>query len=89
MKNLELVLSQPVFLFDFCFKSIDFLATQFAHFDACLFILYAIITVFESKLSVTFLFTTLKNKFSGFYNRSIHKLLKNWDSMNLFYLKIW
>ena len=55
MKYLGLILSQPVFLLDFCFKILDFSATQVAHFDACLITLFIITNFYEPILSVRFL----------------------------------
>ena len=45
------------FLLDFCFKNLEFLATQLADFDSCLITLFVIITFFffEPILSVCFL----------------------------------
>ena len=43
------------FVLDFCFKNLDFLATQLAHFHACLTVLFVIVTFFKPKLSVFFL----------------------------------
>ena len=54
MKNLGLILSQPVFLLDFCFKYLDFPAAQLTHFGAYLITLF-VIAFFESIISVCFL----------------------------------
>ena len=43
------------FILDFCFKNLNFLATQLAHFHAFLTVLFVIITFFKPKLSVCFL----------------------------------
>ena len=55
MKYLGLILSQTVFLLDFCFKIFDFSATQVAHFDACLITLFVITNFYEPTILVCFL----------------------------------
>ena len=55
MNNLGLILFKLLFLSDFCFKNLDFSATQLAHFEICQATLFVIITFFEPILSVCFL----------------------------------
>ena len=55
MKKLGSVLSNAVLLLDFCFKNLDFSATQLAHFNACATTLFVIITFFQPISSVRFL----------------------------------
>ena len=43
-EKLQLILPQPAFLLDFCFNTLDFSATQLAHFANCLISLFVIFT---------------------------------------------
>ena len=66
MKIVGLNLSQPVLLLDFCFKNLDFSATQLADFEACLITLFVVITFFDPIYQ--YVSYNLNNKFAWLYN---------------------
>ena len=68
MKKLGLILSQIIPLLGFCFKNLDFSATQLAHFDICLINLFVIITFLNW---YHYLFYSLSNKFACFIMRAV------------------
>ena len=65
MKYFRLMLSQSIFLSVFLFENLHFLATQLAHFDACLITLSVTITFLDQYYWYVY---NLNNKFSWFYN---------------------